>query len=184
MSEDFLQIVLEQADRVFGENVTKEELSSSDRGEWPANLWKSVEEAGLLLAMVAEAQAGVGLAWKDASALIRRMGYWALPLPLAETMIANWLWCMPAEKRSKARWHSDPSCIRIALRWTSDRKAWCCRARCIMCPGCRTCGISSCWRPATTESIGFACCRHNKLLRWGAAGTWLASHARMFASMV
>jgi acyl-CoA dehydrogenase len=94
MSEDFLQIILDQADRVFGENVTKEELSSSDRGEWPANLWTSIEEAGLLHAMVAEAQAGIGLSWKDASALIRRMGYWALPLPLPETIIANWLWCM------------------------------------------------------------------------------------------
>ncbi len=94
MSEELLQIILDQTDRMFGENVTKQELSSADRGEWPDGLWKSVEDAGLPHAMVAEAQAGIGLSWKDASALIRRMGYWALPLPLPETIIANWLWCM------------------------------------------------------------------------------------------
>ena len=93
MSEDLLQIVLDQTDRMLGENVTKEVLSASDRGTWPGDLWRSVEEAGLLHAMVPEARDGIGLSWNDTSALIRRMGYWALPVPLPETIIANWLWC-------------------------------------------------------------------------------------------
>ncbi len=91
MSEDFSKIMIEQMDRLFDQQVTKHVLTTADRGEWPADLWAAVSEAGIPHAMVAETSGGLGLSPADAVGLMRRMGYHALPLPLAETMVANHL---------------------------------------------------------------------------------------------
>ncbi len=90
--EDMSAIVLEQADRLFQQHVNKEILSAADNGEWPAPLWTALEDAGLPLAMVPEAAGGVGLAAADVANLIRRAAFYSVPLPLAETMLANRLW--------------------------------------------------------------------------------------------
>jgi len=85
-------IVLDQADRLFRGEATKERLADADRGAWPTAIWDAIEQAGLPLAMVAEAHGGVGLTPTDALQVIRRAGYHTLPVPLAETMIAAALW--------------------------------------------------------------------------------------------
>jgi acyl-CoA dehydrogenase len=90
--EDMSAIVLEQADRLFQQHVTKTVLAEADGGKWPAPLWTALEDAGLPLALVPEAAGGVGLAPGVAAQLIRRAAFYSVPLPLAETMIANRLW--------------------------------------------------------------------------------------------
>ena len=90
--EDLSGIVVEQADRLFRAYATKERMAEADNGQWPAELWRAVVDAGLLLAMVPEAQGGVGLSAVDALKLIRRAGFHTLPVPLAETMVAASLW--------------------------------------------------------------------------------------------
>jgi acyl-CoA dehydrogenase len=90
--EDMSAIVLEQADRLFQQHVSKAVLAESDAGKWPAPLWAALEDAGLPLALVPEAAGGVGLAAGVAAQLIRRAAFHSVPLPLAETMIANRLW--------------------------------------------------------------------------------------------
>jgi acyl-CoA dehydrogenase len=89
---DLSAIVLEQADRLFRGEVTKERMAEADRGMWPSAIWSAVQQAGLPLALAAEQYGGVGLPPADALHLIRRAGYHALPVPLAETMIAAALW--------------------------------------------------------------------------------------------
>jgi len=91
-TSELSSIVLEQADRVFRGETTKERLAAADGGERPAVIWDAVEQAGLPLAMVAEEHGGVGLAASDALRVIRRAGYHTLPVPLAETMFAASLW--------------------------------------------------------------------------------------------
>ena len=86
------RILLDQADRLLQQHVTKEQLVEADAGTWPAAMWDAVEKAGLPLAMVAEAAGGVGLPAADAMRLVRRSAYHTLPLPLAETMLAAALW--------------------------------------------------------------------------------------------
>lgn len=90
--ENMSAIVLEQADRLFQQHLTKDVLSAADRGEWAGALWSALEEAGLPLALVPEAAGGVGLAAADVAQLIRRGAYHSVPLPLPETMLANRLW--------------------------------------------------------------------------------------------
>lgn len=89
---DISAILLDQADRLFREHATKAVLEDADRGEWPAALWRAVEEAGFPLALVPEEAGGVGLALEDALRLVRRSARHAAPIPLAETMIAAACW--------------------------------------------------------------------------------------------
>lgn len=90
--EDMSAIVLEQADRLFAQHVDKAVLSEADAGKWPAALWSALEDAGLPQALVPESAGGVGLTAEVAASLIRRAAFHSVPLPLAETMIANRLW--------------------------------------------------------------------------------------------
>jgi acyl-CoA dehydrogenase len=94
MSQDneMSAILLEQTDRLLGEQVTKEIISAAEEGKWPSALWQSVEESGLTLALVSEADGGVGIEAADALRLVRRSAFHALPLPLPETMLAVSLW--------------------------------------------------------------------------------------------
>ena len=90
--EDVSTIVLEQADRLFQQHVNKAVLAEADAGKWQVPLWTALQDAGVPLAMVPEAAGGVGLAAATAARLIRRAAFYSVPLPLAETMIANRLW--------------------------------------------------------------------------------------------
>ena len=91
-AEELSAIVLDQADRLFRGEVTKERLAQADRGVWQDRIWTAIQHAALPLALVAEVQGGAGLTGRDALRLIRRSGYHTLPVPLAETMIAAALW--------------------------------------------------------------------------------------------
>lgn len=91
-ADELSAMVIEQADRLFRGEVTKERMAEADRGEWPSAISDAIDRAGLALAMVPEARGGVGLPPVVALRLIRRSGYHTLPVPLAETMIAAALW--------------------------------------------------------------------------------------------
>lgn len=77
--------------RLFGDKVTAELLASTEDGVWPDALWAAVEEAGLTLPMVSEKRGGVGCSWLDARVVLHGAGQYAVPLPLAETILAGWL---------------------------------------------------------------------------------------------
>jgi len=91
-AEEVASIIRDQADRLFRELATKERMAQADRGPWPAAIWQAVEDAGLAIALVPEAQGGVGLDAASGLRLIRRSGYHTLPVPLAESMIGVALW--------------------------------------------------------------------------------------------
>jgi len=77
--------------RLFTDRVTKELLEAAETGEWPDGLWQAVEENGLTLPLVSEAKGGAGGTWGDAFVVTRAAGRHAVPLPLAETIVASWL---------------------------------------------------------------------------------------------
>ncbi len=90
--DDFSSIISGQADRQFRELLTREVLEAASAGRWNEGLWRGVEESALSLALVPEEQGGVGLAPGDAFEIVRLCGYRALPLPLADTLVAKALW--------------------------------------------------------------------------------------------
>ncbi len=93
-SDELSAIVLEQADRLFLGEATRERLAHADRGEWQSAIWQAVENAGLAHAMVPEAHGGAGLPVADAMRVIRRSAYYTLPVPLAESMMGATLWAL------------------------------------------------------------------------------------------
>ncbi|HEX3499392.1 MAG TPA: acyl-CoA dehydrogenase family protein [Stellaceae bacterium] len=84
-------LVLDAAERLFADQVTPALVNAAEKGEWPSDLWQSVEQAGFLDAL-APGDQGFGLAGlPDALAILRASGRHAVPLPIAETMVARWL---------------------------------------------------------------------------------------------
>ena len=81
----------ETAERVLGDLITPELIIASENGAWPEGLWHAVEENGLGLAAAPESSGGVGGSWHDAFVLIRAAGRHSAPVPLAETILVNWL---------------------------------------------------------------------------------------------
>jgi len=84
-------MLLETADRFFTERCGKDVVNSVEKGVWPADLWKGIEEMGLPLIAVPEDKGGVGGTLADMLALLRMAGSHAVPVPIAETALANLL---------------------------------------------------------------------------------------------
>lgn len=77
--------------RLLAQEVTPDLLRQAEGGQWPASLWGLLEDSGFTLALVREEAGGAGLAWADAHPLLLAAGEHALPLPLADTLLAAWL---------------------------------------------------------------------------------------------
>ena len=90
MSEN-RQILVDAATRLFADHVDRSLLEQAEAGTWPAALWTALQENGLTLASVPEAQGGTGGSPLDELAVLRAAGRAAAPVPLAETMLAGWL---------------------------------------------------------------------------------------------
>ena len=81
----------ETATRLFGEHCEPKQLRDAETGNFQATAWAAIEEAGLHRALVPEDAGGYGVDIADALSLVRVAGEFALPLPLAETMLAGYL---------------------------------------------------------------------------------------------
>ena len=84
-------IIADMAGRIFSDHVTHLTRSQAAVGTWQASLWQEIEQAGLPLALVPEDAGGFGVAMGDALSIVRIAGAHGVPVPLAETMLANWL---------------------------------------------------------------------------------------------
>ncbi len=84
-------MLIETAERLFGDTITPQVLAAAEQGDFPQAAWDALAEAGLHLGLLPEEAGGFGVAPEDALALLRVAGRHALPLPLAETMLAGWL---------------------------------------------------------------------------------------------
>ena len=88
-SQQARAMLLEAAARLFADGVTEEVQEGVEQGAFPHELWSAIEDNGLPLALVSETDGGVGLSLSDAMAVLRLAGAFALPVPLAETMLAR-----------------------------------------------------------------------------------------------
>lgn len=91
MDRDTRDMLLETAGRFFAERSGKDVVNGVEKGVWPVDLWKEIEEMGLPLIAVPEDQEGVGGTLADLMALLRVAGEHAVPVPVAETALANLL---------------------------------------------------------------------------------------------
>jgi acyl-CoA dehydrogenase len=85
-------LVRESAARLFADLATPALINAAEAGTFQAELWDAVEKAGFTDALAAAAERPGDLAGiADAAAILREAGRFAVPLPLAETMLARWL---------------------------------------------------------------------------------------------
>lgn len=86
MSTD--RLLIDAAERIFADNTDKELLDAAERGSFPDPLWQVITDNGFH--QLALADSGVELG--DVFAVIRQSGRHALPVPLAEALLAGrWL---------------------------------------------------------------------------------------------
>jgi len=91
LDQDTRSMMLETADRLLADKCPPEIVNAAEQGNWPAALWNALEEAGLTAIAVPEEAGGVGGSLVDLAAVQRLLGYYAVPLPAAETALARHL---------------------------------------------------------------------------------------------
>jgi len=84
-------IVAETAARIFTDLADPQTINSAKDDGWKAPLWQALVEAGLTLAWVPEEQDGSGADLADGFAVLGVAGRFAVPVPLAETLLGGWL---------------------------------------------------------------------------------------------
>src|SRR2546423_4731654 len=80
MDRETRDMLLETADRFFTERCGRAVVNEVEKGVWPADLWKEIEEMGLPLIAVPEERNGAGGTLADMLALLRLAGSHALPV--------------------------------------------------------------------------------------------------------
>lgn len=83
------QLILDTARRLFSDHCGADVVNQAESGVAPEKLCSAVIEAGLPLAWVSEDAGGVGGSLALGFNLIRQAASFALPAPLAETLVAN-----------------------------------------------------------------------------------------------
>jgi acyl-CoA dehydrogenase len=89
--EDTAGLVLDSAERLFAAQTAGQALARAEQEFWLPEAWAAVEAAGFSRALLPEDAGGSGLDPVTALLILRVAGRHALPLPLAETMMAGWL---------------------------------------------------------------------------------------------
>jgi acyl-CoA dehydrogenase len=113
-------IVAETAARIFADLADPQTINSARDATWKEPLWRAVSDAGLTLAWVPEAHGGAGASLAEGFAILGEAGRYALPVPLAETLLAGWLLARaglaapagpmtvaPARPRDRIAWNAD-----------------------------------------------------------------------------
>lgn len=78
-------LLIDTAERIFADHCDKTLLDAAETGEFPEALWRVLVEHGLHEMALPDS----GVALPDVFAVIRVAGRHALPLPLAEALLAN-----------------------------------------------------------------------------------------------
>ena len=86
MSND-QQLISDSINRLFEKEVNRNVLESFEKGQHPESLWQLIEEGGYHRVLDVES----GATWSDVQPILRAIGYYRVPLPLAETLLANWI---------------------------------------------------------------------------------------------
>jgi acyl-CoA dehydrogenase len=77
------------AGRIFLDLCSRRCFEDSEKGIWPQELWTALSDTGLVAAAVNEERGGAGAEMLDLYSLARTVGYYAAPVPLIETWIAE-----------------------------------------------------------------------------------------------
>ncbi|WEJ69748.1 acyl-CoA dehydrogenase family protein [Pseudomonas sp. PSE14] len=83
------RLIADSVEGLFADLIDAEHLAAFEAGDHDPELWQRVAEQGLPAALVGESAGGSGARWSEIGPLLRAIGYWQAPLPLAESMLAG-----------------------------------------------------------------------------------------------
>lgn len=86
MSRNYGELLAESFERIVKTHGRTAHLLAT--GEWPADLATEIQALELNLILVSESRGGVSGGWQDAYSVLRLAGFHAIPLPMAEGMLA------------------------------------------------------------------------------------------------
>ena len=84
-------LLVDTVERLFARHSRPDMVRAVPPGGWSAELWQTVSSADLPVLGVAEEDGGAGGSRRHAALALRAAGRHAAPIPLAETLVANWL---------------------------------------------------------------------------------------------
>jgi len=87
-------LIEQSAQRLFAEEVDKGVRDRAEGGGLDERLWRLTVDSGFTMALASEAAGGVGESWSAVAPILHGIGYWQVPLPLAETMVGALLLSM------------------------------------------------------------------------------------------
>jgi acyl-CoA dehydrogenase len=90
MSDD-TALIEQSAQRLFAEQVDKASRERVEGGAFDARLWQLAVDHGFAHALAGVAAGGIAATWSAAAPILHAIGFWQVPLPLAETMVARLL---------------------------------------------------------------------------------------------
>lgn len=84
-------IIIDTVTRVCQDLCEPGVINEAEAGKWPAALWDALEESGLTLTWVSDEIGGAGAEMADGFDVLKVGAAFAVPVPLAETLLAGWL---------------------------------------------------------------------------------------------
>lgn len=88
---DITKMLIQTTTKMLKEFSTKEVVNAAENGRWASELWEMLTESGLLTIAVPEELNGNGGSYQDAFQVVRLAAKYSAPIPLAETLLVNWL---------------------------------------------------------------------------------------------
>lgn len=89
--DDLASLVVESASRIFRDHCDLQTINNSSDDSWKGPLWTQLVDSGLTLSWVPEDKGGAGVGIAAGFDILHVSGQFAVPVPLAETMLAGWL---------------------------------------------------------------------------------------------
>lgn len=87
--DDIQTMLQDSANALFSDIVTAEALQRAESGEFLRDMWSAVAAQGFTLALRGEDTGGSAMTWEQVYPLLHAAGRYSLPLPMAETLLAN-----------------------------------------------------------------------------------------------
>ncbi|MEQ8495622.1 MAG: acyl-CoA dehydrogenase family protein [Gammaproteobacteria bacterium] len=85
------QMLEDSVERLFGDRLDWDAQTKIEESGFPRALWDEVVDQGIHKVLASEDAGGLGGGWGDAYPVLRACGKHAVPLPVAEAMLAEYL---------------------------------------------------------------------------------------------
>jgi len=91
LENDIGSMVVDTATRIFRDLCDLQTINNAVDDSWKQPLWRNLEECGLTLCWVPGGKGGAGAGINVGFDVLQVSGRFAVPVPLAETMLGGWL---------------------------------------------------------------------------------------------